>query len=107
MRLAFMPISLTGRASVLLSVITRRWQRTLHTRQEFLLDSDRFGDDRLDKIRMRTALEVTEKQTGEVGVHSLVTADELVGKGKTRHQTSLLKPEDGGKRSRKENAFHG
>jgi len=30
-------------------------------------------------------------------VHALVAGDELVGEGETRHETTLLQPEDGGK----------
>jgi hypothetical protein len=40
-------------------------------------------------------------------VETLVTGDELVGEGKTGHQTTLLQPEDGGKRAREEDTLDG
>jgi len=39
--------------------------------------------------------QVGEQQTGEVGVKSLISRNELVRKGETGHKTSLLEPEDG------------
>ena len=38
-------------------------------------------------------------------MHSLVTTNELIGERETRHKTTLLQPEDGGKRSGKEYSF--
>ena len=43
---------------------------------------------------MRPALEVGEKEASEVGVHALVAADELIGEGQTRHESTLLEPEN-------------
>jgi hypothetical protein len=56
---------------------------------------------------MRATLEVTEEQTREVGVHALVTADELVREGKTRHQAALLQPENGCERAREKYTLDG
>ena len=39
-------------------------------------------------------------------MEALVAADQLVGEGKTRHQTTLLEPEDGTEGSREEYSFH-
>jgi hypothetical protein len=36
-------------------------------------------------------LEVAKEQGGKIGVHTLIAADELIGK----HETMLLEPEDG------------
>ena len=40
-------------------------------------------------------------------MHTLVTRDELVGEGKTRHEATLLEPEDGGERSTEEDTLDG
>jgi hypothetical protein len=43
---------------------------------------------------------MTEEQTHEVGVHALVTADELVQEGKAGHQTPLQ--QDGRERAKED-----
>ena len=53
---------------------------------------------------MGTVFQVAKKETGEVGVHTLVARDEFVGKGKTRHET-LLEPEHGSKQAQEEDTF--
>jgi hypothetical protein len=63
-------------------------------REELLLNLDSLGDDGLDCILARACVEQREEQAGKVGVHALVTGDELVGKGETGHETALLQPED-------------
>jgi hypothetical protein len=50
---------------------------------------------------MCTGLEVTEEQTHEVGVHALLTADELVREGKAGHQAPLQQ-EDGRERAKED-----
>ena len=65
-------------------------------RKELLLDLDGLGDDALDEGRRGLVLELGEEQASKVGVHTLVTGDELVGEGQTGHETALLQPEDGG-----------
>jgi hypothetical protein len=35
-----------------------------------------------------------EKQAGKIGVHALITADELIRKGEPRHEATLLEPKD-------------
>lgn len=64
--------------------------------EELLLNLDSFGDDSLDSSLAGAVVEEREEQAGKVGVHTLVTRDELVGEGKTGHETTLLQPEDGG-----------
>ena len=54
---------------------------------------------------MRALPQVAEEDTGKVGVHTLVTADELIRKSKTGHQAALLQPEDGRKGAREENTL--
>lgn len=75
--------------------------------QELLLNSDSIGDDVTDHLLAGTVLEVRVQQAGKVGVQTLVTRDELVGKGQTRHETSLLEPEDGGKGTAEEDTLDG
>ena len=65
-----------------------------HTCEELLLNLDSVGNNTPDGVGMCTALEVTEEQTHEIGVHALITADELVREGKAGHQAPL-QPEDG------------
>lgn len=77
------------------------------TSQELLLNGDSLDDDVLDNIRVRATLQMSEEQASKVGVHALVTADELVGECKTRHQATLLHPEDGGERAREEDSLNG
>lgn len=75
--------------------------------QELLLDFDGFSDDILDSLLAWAVLEVGEEKAGKVGVQTLVTGDELVGEGKTGHETALLEPEDGGKGAREEDTLNG
>lgn len=56
---------------------------------------------------MRPPLEVGEEQAGEVGVHALVTADQLVREGETRHEPTLLEPEDGREGAGEEDTLDG
>lgn len=75
--------------------------------QELLLNSDSISDDVTDHLLAGTVLEVRVQQAGKVGVQTLVTRDELVGKGQTRHETSLLEPKDGGKGTAEEDTLDG
>jgi hypothetical protein len=34
-----------------------------------------------------------EEQAGKIGVHALITADELIREGKPQHEATLLEPE--------------
>jgi hypothetical protein len=63
--------------------------------EELLLDLNGLGDDGLDSVLAGTGVEEREEEAGKVGVHALVTGDELVGEGETGHETTLLEPEDG------------
>ena len=60
-----------------------------------MLNDDGFFDNLLQKLGVGPPPEVTEQETSEVGVHTLITADQFVGEGKTGHETALLQPEDG------------
>ena len=64
--------------------------------EKFLLDLDSLGDDSLDGLLAGALVEKREQEASEVSVHALVTRDELVGEGETRHETTLFEPEDGG-----------
>jgi hypothetical protein len=72
-----------------------------------LLDLDSIGDDAPDSIGVGTTFEVAEQQTSKVGVHTLVTADELVREGETGHQAPLLEPEDGSEGVREKDILDG
>jgi hypothetical protein len=102
-----MPMRATGRASreYCIRIEARRVSSGSGTCQELLLDEDSFDDDTADSVGMRTSSEVAEQETSKVGMHSLVTADKLVGEGKTRHKTPFLEPKDGSERAREEDAF--
>jgi hypothetical protein len=63
--------------------------------EELLLDVNSLSDDGLDGVLAGTGVEEREEKAGKVSVHALVTRDELVGEGKTGHETTLLEPEDG------------
>ena len=73
--------------------------------QELLLDGHGLGDDVLDGLFARAVVQVGEEEAGEIGVDAFVTGDELVGEGETRHETTLLEPEDGGEGAREEDTF--
>jgi hypothetical protein len=75
--------------------------------QELLLDLDSVDDDCLDDILARSVVQVGEQEAGEVGVQTLVTRDELVGEGQSRHETALLQPEDGGESTAEEDTLNG
>lgn len=56
---------------------------------------------------MWATAEMAEEEACEVGVHTLITADELVAEGEARHEPSLLEPEDGSEGPGEENALDG
>jgi hypothetical protein len=74
--------------------------------QEALFNFDGFGDDVLNCLFAWTFAEVGEEQTSKVGMKALVAGDEFVGERQARHETALLKPEDGCERSREKDAFN-
>lgn len=75
--------------------------------QELLLNADGLDDDVLNNLLAGAVVQVGEQQAGEVGVQTLITRDELVGEGQTRHETTLLEPEDGSEGTGEENTLHG
>jgi hypothetical protein len=72
-----------------------------------LFDFDGLGDDSADGVGVWPTLQVREQQAGEVGVHSLVPADELIRESQPGHEAALFYPEDGGKGPREEDTFDG
>jgi len=74
--------------------------------EELLLDLNGLGDDGLDRLEAGLVLEEREEKAGEVGVHTLIAGDELVGEGKTGHQATLLEPEDGGEGAAEEDTLN-
>jgi len=75
-------------------------------RQELLLNADGFNNDILDHLGARTVVQVGEKQAGKVGVHALITRDQLVREGQAGHQATLLEPKDRGKRAGEEDTLN-
>lgn len=74
-------------------------------REELLLDIYGLGDDLLDGIGAGLRLDVREQQASEVGMHTLVTRDELVRESETGHEATLLQPEDGSEGSTEEDTL--
>ena len=56
-----------------------------------MFDFDRFSDDALDSVGMRSSFEVGEEEAGKVGVKSFVSGDEFVLKESDASQRQLLK----------------
>jgi hypothetical protein len=48
---------------------------------------------------------MAEQQTHKIGMHALITTDQFVGECEARHQPSILHPEYGHERSRKEDSL--
>jgi hypothetical protein len=46
------------------------------------------------------------KETGKVSVKTLITRDKLVGESETRHEATLLEPEDGSESTAEENTLN-
>lgn len=67
------------------------------TSQKFLLNNHGFSDDCLNYFGMGTTLEVAKEQTREIGVHTLIAADELIRESEARHEAPFLHPENRGK----------
>jgi len=70
-----------------------------------LFDSDGLGDDILDSLLAWSMVEVREEEASEVRVKALVSRNQLIGEGQARHQTALLKPEDGSERAGEEDTL--
>ncbi len=75
--------------------------------QEALLDLYSLGNNLENGLGSSALLEMREEQAGKVGVHALITRDELVGESETGHETTLLEPEDGSERTGEEDTFDG
>lgn len=76
-------------------------------REELLLNRNSLNNDVLDDLVGWTPVQVREQQACKVGVETLVTRDELVRESETGHQTTLLQPEDRGKRAGEEDTLNG
>ena len=75
--------------------------------QELLFNDDGLLDDLLQELGVGPPPEMTEQEASKVGVHTLVTADQLVGEGETGHEPAFLQPEDGSERSGEEDTLDG
>eukprot|EP00438_Fugacium_kawagutii_P012791 Skav211671 [mRNA] locus=scaffold216:105387:106229:- [translate_table: standard] len=60
----------------------------------------------MDNLFWQLVLEHSIEQASKVSMETFIARNELVGKGQTRHETSLLQPEDGTKRSAEEDALN-
>ena len=56
--------------------------------QHLNFDGDCIADDGLDACGGGPVLQLGEQQTGKVTVEPLVSADQLIGEGQSRHQAS-------------------
>lgn len=74
--------------------------------EELLLNGDGIADDVLDELLAGSVVEVREQKAGKVGVETLITGDELVGEGETRHEAALLEPEYGGESTTEEDTLN-
>jgi hypothetical protein len=90
-----------------------RHQSRVHTDQ---LDGQRLGDETHLDLNSLTdngvnflvgqfVVQVLVDETCEVGVHALISRDELIGEGQTGHQASLFEPEDRTEAATEENAL--
>lgn len=70
-----------------------------------LLDVDRIADDLGNPLDGQLVDELSKQQAREVGVESLVSADELVREAQPGHQAPLLEPEDRAEATRKEDSL--
>jgi hypothetical protein len=75
--------------------------------QELLLNLHCLGDDSQDGLLAGAVVEHGEEEAGKVGVHALITRDQLVGERETGHEATLLEPEDGCERSTEEDTLDG
>jgi len=75
--------------------------------QELLFDDDGLLYNLLQEFGVGPPPEMTKQETSEVGVHTLITADQLIGEGETGHESAFLQPEDGSERSGEEDTLDG
>ena len=72
---------------------------------EFLLNVDSIGNNLDNALGRKLVNELVVQHAGEITVETLVTRDEFVREGKTRHKSSFLEPEDGAETSREEDSL--
>jgi len=58
--------------------------------QELLFNDDGLFDDLLQELGVGPPPEMAEQETSKVGMHTLITADQLVGEGETGHESAFL-----------------
>jgi len=75
--------------------------------EEFLFNGNGISDDVLDHLLASTSLEVRVKEAGEVSMQTLVTRDKFVGESQTRHESTLLEPEDRSEGPTEEDTLNG
>ena len=101
-RSAFILMSLTGSAFR----NTMLTQAALQERKISIPDIHSPNNDVLNGLRVGMTLQVAEEEAGKVGVHTLIMADKFIWQGKSRHEPSLLHPEDGHEGAGEEDALN-
>ena len=75
--------------------------------QEFLLKSNRLGEDLVDGLFRELVFDVGIHQTGEIGVETLIPRNELVGESEPWHEGPLLQPVNRAEGPGEENSLDG
>lgn len=73
---------------------------------EFLFYLDSLNNDLLDSLCFELVFHLGIKMASKVSMKSLISGNEFIRECKSGHERSFLEPEDGAKRSRKEDSFN-
>jgi len=73
---------------------------------KFFLAIDSITDDSPHSLRGGLVFEHGKEEAGKVAVHPLVTANQFIGEGQSRHQSTLLQPKDGAEAPTEEYTLH-
>ena len=74
--------------------------------EKLALDVHGVSDDLVNPLSAGLVDQVTVHQAGKVSVETFIPGDQFVAEGETRHQTSLLQPENGSETAGEENPLH-
>jgi len=67
------------------------WQRFSH---KVALDFDGLANDLQNALVCQLVVQMLVKQARKVSVHALISGDQFVTEGQTRHKATFLEPED-------------
>jgi len=73
---------------------------------ELLLQLHRLLDDFVNRVLEYLGIQRVEQSHGKLRVQTLIARDELVGKGQSRKETTLLQPKNGAEGTREEDALY-